>query len=674
MPESTRPNPFDRPTVALVLGVPFAVTLLAGTVGTYQYFVRVPEYSDLPPTQLVVESVLAAISYLVVGTGPFPADAEVPLLVYVGRGAGVLFFSSAALVGAAELFATKLKPYRVAAWQLPGLSSERPIVVCGLGDKGHGIAMSALDSGKRVVAIDTAADGAYADDVREAGGIVFEGDATGRATLERRAKVHLASEVYVNCGADRTNTRIAHELSEIVRERGRADDPVTCHVHLESRRQRRFLPSDLDSDPGLIVHPYGTAMATARELLARRPILRGDPCDGDRVHVVLVGWTAITRAALHQLHQIMHYGDGLDRQVTVVCEDPAAASDEWKRQFTGTDPDQWNDSETAAFVRDLFPPVSFVRLPADEDVLLSDRCSLYDAFRKGDIATVIVDGNDDFRAPSLAARLLPKLAEHERRTGIDVELSYFSDPRTGTRKRRQIGNAGGEIEARPFGFFVDGCSVTSVRGGRRDRTAKQMALLYHVLYDDEQTEPVDRAVAEHVGRDADPGYETATAIWERVDEQTVLSLAESVWRDLPEELRDANRHAADHVRVKRRLLEHWTDDRDEVVDRLAAIEHRRWCADRFLAGWEPVPEARIDDWRRDDTPFREQKYHGSLRPMEVLAEGEYKTAEELKDRTQVQFVLDYLTDGTPETSDGLSGSITHASNADSRSTVPVYET
>jgi RyR domain len=71
------------------------------------------------------------------------------------------------------------------------------------------------------------------------------------------------------------------------------------------------------------------------------------------------------------------------------------------------------------------------------------------------------------------------------------------------------------------------------------------------------------------------------------------------WNNLDEDLKDSCRQQADHIEVKLRALglaitaektgESVTAFTPEEVETLAIMEHDRWNADRFLAGWSHAP-------------------------------------------------------------------------------------
>jgi hypothetical protein len=103
------------------------------------------------------------------------------------------------------------------------------------------------------------------------------------------------------------------------------------------------------------------------------------------------------------------------------------------------------------------------------------------------------------------------------------------------------------------------------------------------------------------------------------------------WQELAESFVQANRAAADHRSIKLWDLAAAGGMTDfaakgagaDLTERLAAVEHRRWCADRLLDGWIPGV--------RDDA----RCMHPSLVPWDKLSEPERE-----KDREQVRMLAE----------------------------------
>lgn len=107
------------------------------------------------------------------------------------------------------------------------------------------------------------------------------------------------------------------------------------------------------------------------------------------------------------------------------------------------------------------------------------------------------------------------------------------------------------------------------------------------------------------------------------------------WEELDEQMRDANRVPADHYYVKLRALDLIQVQEQgaplfvlssEELELFADMEHRRWCADRLMAGWV------YNDIRND-----ELKHHPDLIPYKKLTDETKKY-----DRDQVILMMKIL--------------------------------
>jgi len=81
------------------------------------------------------------------------------------------------------------------------------------------------------------------------------------------------------------------------------------------------------------------------------------------------------------------------------------------------------------------------------------------------------------------------------------------------------------------------------------------------------------------------------------------------WDELPEGLRQANRAQADNIQIKRQTLAVFRSD--DMIEALAVAEHRRWMAEKIVAGWRHAAS-------RDDS----RRLHPSIVPYDELSESE----------------------------------------------------
>jgi len=644
-------------------------TVLAGTVGTYWHFSSLQAADSATPIQLLAESVFTSLGFLVLN-GPSYRLSELAgpafALVATGRIAGVVFFSYAAFLGFKTLFEEQLKPWQISRWDSDWFgNSQRHVIVCGVGQKGFKIASELLDQGHNVVVIEASEDNVWAQELSDRGAVVLSKDATQQRVLGQTAKAHRAAEVFVNCGSDRTNAEVVRTLSNWLETQSETDiegqNSIQCNVHIGSHHWRRFIRDQLGEQSSLRLQMYDTANATARELLRRRPVDRfGESPGAGRTHIALFGWSDFGRSLVFQLCQTMHYLDGQDRQITVVCRDPAAARSELYDHYPALDPDHWDRDAVRAYADDVFPDISFVELPLNMDVLLSDRFRFYEQLRRDDTLTIVVADADEFPSGGPVSTMLPRLEELDRELGLDTSIHYFADTAEGDRGRSGdgFGIESDVVDVQPFREFVDECRPETVRGKHRDDIAKRIALFFHLRYDynvaTEQPTQLDRDLAAHIPFDPPQGsgyeYERTVELWDQLSRDERDLMADLVWRRLSEPMRDANRHAADHARIKRRIAAALSDreDRETIVRNLGEVEHQRWCAEKFLNGWEPLPEAEAPRWRADadaQQVLRRQKFHLDIRPLselDRLTEDEFE-----KDVSLVRFVLNHLRVDTP---------------------------
>ena len=304
------------------------------------------------------------------------------------------------------------------------------------------------------------------------------------------------------------------------------------------------------------VHLEGLALEAqaARALLAARPLHAGcDPLYGQVPHLLIAGTAPPALALLVQAMRLGHYGP--DQAVFTLAADPP---DAWRDAVLGTYPQapqccRLRFTGLAGLDLDGAPPVTGVWVLMDPPEAGLDL------------------------AQTLAARLLTHQGVAPP-IYLEVGASHAS------------GNlADWDGQTQPFSWLASACDPRALLDGDNDR----LALVVHDHYRDS---------IEAQGRD--PSTEPAGRAWEG------LGLS----------YRDASRQQADHLWAKLATTDGRAVPLDQAqgqtfafapleVERLAEVEHRRWAADRYLAGWTYAPV-------RDNA----RRHHPQLIPYKDLSE------------------------------------------------------
>ncbi|MFO7550059.1 MAG: NAD-binding protein [Haliea sp.] len=481
----------------------------------------------------------------------------------------------------------------------------RFIVVCGIGETGYRIARDyCLNSDKRVIVIDSNPHNALAAELENYGAIVIYGNAMDPLVL-MKAQVVFAKELFLCTSDDKANIAIAKNADRLTRrlrprdiERMRQiakrhELPIageTPHLGL-----RCFLCVDTpDIYEVFAAHSFfetnterfAIRLFNRRETIARNifrncaPDLYYRPASTDdrRIHILFIGFEALVREMILQTALTAHYTDFRLPLVTVLC--PPDTEPRIGRflhryphllqtveiRFFHDDPMTVSEEKWREMQAQVPFSVCYVGMQQDVEGILSAR-RLNRLRRLGGMAPLnfvvclnqqnylaeIID--DDFLPIALDKSLLP---EHE-------PIEYFET-------------------------LDETISIDVVVNEALDVLARTL----HNAYLRSQT---------NQGVDA-------------AQNASVIS-----WSDLPAHKKKANQHAAAHVDVKLRICGciaygaeaapaavRFPPDA-ETLEALAQLEHRRWMADKYLAGYSFGP-------RRDE----DRMLHPDLIPWEQLTD------------------------------------------------------
>ncbi len=541
-------------TWCLIVMAMFAAVVL-GIIGFQKNLAAVEPEREYSFTTLVF--MVLQLFVLNSGTAPEP----VPWELEIARALAVLAAAGTVLKAVIVVFRQQ--------WEAFYLRFVRNhVVVCGLDQKGRRLVHDLLDAGQRVVGIERNGELPDAESLREAGAVVLAGEATDPDVLARAA-VGRAGDVLIVCGQDAVNLEVAAVVGAVcARQRPAAQPRLRCHVHLTDPRLPQWL--DARGEGGafdrLEYRRFDVLLNSARLLLDQHPLDRVPiaPESPLSVQLILLGYSREAECLLIQTAQVGHYANLHKPRCVLV--DPDAARHEQRLRFRYPQIDEVCQLEFHERDVECQGTMQEVERWASDPGLLP---------------TLVVSCPDENQAfstilglpPVIAERDIPVLVRLNRREGL---LNVFGG---GARKPA----------VRPFGSPTLAGSAELVLQRHLDRLAREI----HQDY-------VRRREAQGDSPQQYPAMRP--------------------WDELPEPYKEANRQQADHIPVKLRaigcvaVLRSESNGRPaaeftpEEVERLAKMEHQRWCANRWLDGW------RLG--KRDDR----QKRHPNLVPWEALDE------------------------------------------------------
>jgi len=575
-PDERRSSWYQWTLVALALG-----TLLFGAWGQWRY--EVEEHPEHAPDAL---SVIYHSFQLFILHGAH-LDQPVPWQLQLGRFLGVMLAFTAVWLAFVKFFRHETLLMRL---HLPWRRDH--VVVCGLGDLGLRLALDARQRGKFVVAIDRQAP-AGIERARSRGILVLEGDACDAALL-RRARVAQSAFVVASCNEDHTNVAIAALVGRLLPPSPRRDRPLVCRLMVRDGELRRLLAREsllpvtgddnASEKPGYRVnfqdlHIQDTA---ARQALRASPLdfQHIGPHDETLVHLIVIGFGQMGQSLALHAARSGHFANSVTKgrrlRLTVVDRDVERRIGMFRAQYPKIDEVcdldfQEVDRSSTTFL-DVLDALS-------QDAAETRRLITYAVCLEREQAA---DDRDNLRIGVELAR---------RTTSRPVQtLIYQSTQRGFAALVGRESSLTNYPRLHAFGMEEDIYNWDILLHETEDQLAR-------ALHDD---------YCQRRRREGQPDAKNPD------------------WEELDEGLKDSNRYAADHIPIKLRALGYHDapleTDRQRILqftdeERLlvAQMEHLRWCAERWLAGWEYGPTT--DRSRRisrdlvkwDELPSQEQR-------------------------------------------------------------------
>ncbi len=415
------------------------------------------------------------------------------------------------------------------------------VVICGLGRKGLSLASTFHQSGYKVVVIDNDAKNVLLQRCREHGAIVYIGNAADRETL-REVNVAHARYLISVCKEDGVNAEVAVNARALFH--AQHGSVLTCWAHIVDVQLCKLLREhelSLRPDEAFRLEFFNVYERGARAMLERHPFM---PAQNVVPHFAVLGMGRLGENLVLRAAQAWYN------------RAPAAA----RLRITVM------DREAERKVASL--SVRYPKLQARCEVVPLQIDFNTPAFERGEflredmpaITAFYVCLDDDARGLSVALTLLPLV----RAQKAPIVLRMVQN--TGLATLLEEDDAPGSFENLfAFGMLTQTCTPELLLTGTREILARAI----HEDYLRQQRE-------------------------EQLAPQNNPSLRP--WEQLPEYLKESNRSQAAHIGVKLRAIQcGMTPARDwelpvfeftlKEIEKLASMEHERWCAERRREGW-----------------------------------------------------------------------------------------
>ncbi len=449
------------------------------------------------------------------------------------------------------------------------------VVICGLGRKGDQLAKDFLDCGDRVVVIELDEGNDEIRGCQADGAIVLVGNATDRSVL-RKARIDRAKCLIAICGDDGTNVEIAVHANDIIRNSRSSsnqsstpqtdagssvdrpltetdDDIVHCFVHIVDLDLRTLLANRFVGEPGdpIELRFFNIFESGARALLEDFPpdVYGGQSAQG-QLHLLVIGFGQFGESVITNGARLGHYASDKRLRITVIDKDAGKKEQAFRARFPHIDE-----------ACDL----KFVEMDYEGTGYLEGRL-LWGTDEDCKFTLVYVCLDDDSRGLACALDILPKL----RPAGTPIVVRMSDNAGLATLLQADNGAARTASQLRAFLMINDTCRRKAILNDEQDRLAQ----VIHRNYARRQAEAGDTAV----------------------DNPFAVR-----WHALPDEIKNSNRQQADHIPLKLRAIGCTTrpikdpqatslfEFATAEVELMARMEHERWKAERFLAGWSYAP-------------------------------------------------------------------------------------
>jgi hypothetical protein len=532
----------------LSLGIFTAATLFLGYIGFRKYFIGVGD--PRPPLNLLYLS----IQLFTLESGS--VSGQVPLTLDFARLAAPTIAALAGVKVLLQVFREEFNAFRIRRLR-------DHVVICGLGKRGLHYVLDFLKKSP-VVVIERNEENDRIQSARTAGARILLGDAT-QAEILRQARVDRSCHLIAITGDDFTNMEIGEQARAIAN--GGSSGPLHCHTHvLDPQVVETIKVHELvwKRSEQFVLHVFSTYRDAARSIFEVKP-LDWRPIYRDSIgyaHLIVCGFGRMGENVLLQAARIGHFANRERLRATVIDRQAQARYHSFLFRY----PNIGNICDITVVNSEAEDPqvIEMLRVIAKDPSV---------------IVSAVVCFESDERSLAYAIGLRDNM--HEFTFPVSVRV-----PQESLISRIMGGIPSSLTDMTCFGACSECCTSERLVDEVRDKLARK-------IHEDYRLSEFRRNGANK--------------------NQLMKKISLQKWDLLREDFRESNRQAADHIPVKLRAVgcsfTHYEKDEsknrsaftftEEEIETMAIMEHNRWSAERWMAGWKKGPEDRA----RRMTPY-----------------------------------------------------------------------
>jgi hypothetical protein len=278
--------------------------------------------------------------------------------------------------------------------------------------------------------------------------------------------------------------------------------------------------------------------------------------EGEKVHLLIIGFSDLGESVALQAVKIGHYANDKGTKLTILDEKADKVGKRFLARYPGINQLKnylhFKDN-TEDYFEFTFRNVDLKNLEEIEKTIAK-----IDSNQK--ITAILICLEDKASGIKIGIHLMSKLKNEDVEIKLHFPIQVYLDENEDIFNLPSLESTEEKYpKLSPFGLIKSTCSKEIILNEKLDRVAKKILKSYN----------------KYTG-------------------------SSDEWDKLRPDFKDSNRNQADHLPIKLRAInikisktgKKRTDFRaftKDEVDLLARMEHNRWCAERWLSGWEHTP-------------------------------------------------------------------------------------